>query len=125
MDKDVALEHLRSLHVPPADSAAIERIMEHARAKPKRQWAPFAAIRMLKAWIYVPFMRYIIMASVVGFFILVGTYGEYYQDPTAPQQVASAENEDPMSMDEMLFDVEFPEEQWADNFLFATAGYSY
>ncbi|MCI5049356.1 MAG: hypothetical protein MRY32_03385 [Rickettsiales bacterium] len=126
MDNKSTHEMLRSLYIPAADDAAVSRIVQLAKENPRRQFPLFAPLRLLKAWLYVPSMRYVVMASVVGLFILIGAVGN---PPTAPeattiaQQEAAPSNQQDMPETMLLYDVEFAEEEWAENFFADASGY--
>ena len=88
---------LANLRIPAPSADAALRVMQAARAQPPRGFAWLRALRQIRAGIYLPQSRYIIMASMVGAFILVGLIHQ----PLPSEQLA---RHDP------LFDVAFDEE---------------
>ncbi len=105
---------LAQLHVPQARTAHCEAIIAAARQHPRRSLAWLDALRTLRAHLYVPQMRYAIMASVVGAFILIGLAGNALRDNTQQTRIAA---------NELLDDVDFAEEHWQENFLTFAGGY--
>ena len=96
--------HLRELHIPAANPQAVHRIVSHARAHPRPVWKWLGFLRQLRATIYLPQMRYAVMASLVGAFILIGLANPDH--PAAPPQ-------------DLLADVTFDEEDPLDRFWLA------
>lgn len=81
--------------VPPAHSNAVEQILQMAQATPRQRVQAFDPLRTLRAWIYVPQMRYAIMASVVGLFMLVGLIADPQPAPSgsAEPKIIAAKSE--------------------------------
>jgi hypothetical protein len=98
---------LSGLSVPPARTAHRDAIIAHARANPRAQIKWLARLRELRAYLYVPQMRYAIMGSVVGCFILIGLFAS----PAHKQMTAK-----PLKKSELLADITFSEEEWTNNF---------
>lgn len=101
---------LVQLNVPPARDSHREAILAAAAAHPRRSPGWFDMLRQLRAHLYVPQMRYAIMAGVVGFFILVGLVANPPVSQTQDTQLAA---------NELLDDIEFSEEEWGDDWMFA------
>lgn len=75
MDKhepDLIAQALAKLEIPPAASNATYRIMKAAEQTKRRQIHWLNKPRQLRALLYIPSVRYVVMASVVAFFIAVG-----------------------------------------------------
>ncbi len=100
---------LRTLRVPRASPDAVMRIQAAARDNPRRLWRWVAALRQLRAWVYIPAMRYVIMAAMVGVFIMIGMVTS---PPETPKRITE---------EALLIDIDFAEERWAEQF-FADAG---
>lgn len=93
---------LNQLEVPRPSPASTQAILAAAYATPRRQAAFLAPLRRVRAWIYVPQMRYVVMASVVALFIGVGLIGRLTQ-PDTPANRLTAEA---LPEDVLLYDVE-------------------
>ena len=127
MDKkqDETLQILTSFRPKEPTGAAVQNIVREARANPRNTWKWLGALRQMRAFIYVPQTRYVIMASVVGFFIVVGLIGQ--QPPMTnlqEQQIAAigdsmASNGYDTKVDMMLMGVTFDVEEPLDEFWLA------
>lgn len=95
---------LRTLRVPDPSADAVPRIQEAARDNPRRLWRWIAALRQLRALIYIPAMRYAVMAVMVAFFVIIGMLSS---PPSTPKQITE---------EALLIDVDFAEERWAEQF---------
>lgn len=120
MVEDDVLTHLQSLRIPAPSDDAVARIMDAAKASPRRVLPVLAWLRQLRAALYIPSMRYVIMGGVVGFFILVGLV--FQPIPTASIQGQVAENMVDegglMALSDMLFDVDIiDEDDWDESFM--------
>lgn len=102
---------LDGLAVPEPRSNATHHILQAARSMPKKRTHFLNPLRQLRAWIYVPQMRYAIMAGVVGFFILLGlTSRSVPPSPTpASTQEMARITPDMIPDDLVLYDLEFEE----------------
>lgn len=96
---------VRTLYVPEPPEGAQARVMEAVSCHHRRQNTLFAMLRRAKAWLYVPQMRYAVMASIVVLFIALGLTNNAAQPTTsnaAPQLTAEA-----IPDDLLLYDLEF------------------
>lgn len=107
--QDTARLWLKSLAIPPASEQAVSRISQLARENPRRLWKGVGLFRQARALIYIPRMRYVIMACMVAFFIAVGMV----DSPPPTHRTLTDEA--------LLLDVDFEEEYWADNLLIESA----
>ena len=71
-EHDPLKQQLAGLQIPEAPSNATHRIMQAAMAEKRRQLSWLNWPRQLRAFIYVPSTRMVIMASVVCLFIGIG-----------------------------------------------------
>lgn len=115
--QDETFVHLQSLEVRTSSVAAVDIIVAQARQNPRSQLRWLSLLRQVRAWVYVPEMRYMIMASFVGFFILLGLIADPPVDPIPYDQHIQAYMDQQYAAVDVLDDVEFPEERWADDFL--------
>ena len=110
---DALGQSLARLQVPEPPANAQEAILQAAKAQPRKQFTPFAALRRFRAMLYIPQTRYAIMASVVA--IVIGL-GIWRQSQPAAQRIAS------IPTDVLLYDVEFAEFEGEPDWLNGSAG---
>lgn len=120
MVEDDVLVRLQALHIPPASDDAVARILSKAKESPRRMLPGIGLLRQFRAAIYIPSMRYVIMASVVGFFILVGMI--FDPEPTASLQEEFAQNVADetglTALSDLLYDVDVDDEEgWEKDML--------
>lgn len=99
MPPDELHSYLNELRLPETSGTSAQRIIAHARQNPRPVWKWLSLLRQLRAGLYLPQMRYVVMASMVGMFILIGLLGP---SPKAPaMRIAD---------DQLLQDITFDEE---------------
>jgi hypothetical protein len=112
MDKDDAYQHLNSLYVPTGNPMAVDNLLREARNTPRSQWLVFSLLRFIRAYLFIPSVRYAIVVGVVCFFILVGLVADPPGAPDGGEDYAGGT----VQRANMLTDVDFPEEHWAEDF---------
>ena len=117
--RDDIASQLSQLSIPEPSSNAVHRIMEASKQEKRRHFTLFDPLRKLRAQLYVPSIRYGVMASVFGAVILLGAANRLSQEPNSPApqnnvQTAQAPQEKPrvpitadnLPNDVLLYDVE-------------------
>jgi|GEM_PF-4994887 len=120
MVEDDVLIRLQALHIPAASNDAVSRIVQKAQTSPRRMLPGIGILRQIRAAIYIPSMRYVIMASVLGFFILVGLI--FDPSPTTSIQEEFAQNVADetglTALSDLLYDVDVDDEEgWEKDML--------
>ena len=116
--RDLFASTLAQLSIPEPRSNAVHAIMEAAKAEKRRKVGLFDPLRRLRAQLYIPSIRYGVMASVFGAFILIGGINRLTQEPSASPAAAPAQQAElkqervPITADNLpneilLYDVEF------------------
>lgn len=63
------------LTVPEPSAHSVAQLVSYAKEHPRHLPAPLMWLRQLRAFLYLPSSRYVVMACMVGFFIVVGLVG--------------------------------------------------
>ena len=105
---------LATQHIPQARSNASYMIVEQASKAPRKQWEWLRLLRLWRAWLYVPTMRYFVMASAVAIVIMIGLLGRLHT--TTPE--LADDHHYMVDGIHILDDIDFGESQILDDFDF-------
>ncbi len=118
MSDNYIRDTLATLNIPEASANAARHIVRQAETRPRHGWQWWRQLRLLRAWMYVPTTRYVIMTSAVAIAIMVGLFGK----PDTPVPTAVSTSDHMIGGIHMLEDIDFGENQLFDDFDYYESG---